>query len=74
MPGSAAHAGVGALVESEVRPCAAPDCATGPYGTRGSFKVPKHVLFLTAEELPTTPTGKVRKFELAHQAAELLKT
>jgi hypothetical protein len=38
----AAHAGVGALVEAEVRPCAAPDCATGPYGTRGSFKVPKH--------------------------------
>ncbi|HEY0572727.1 MAG TPA: AMP-binding protein [Pseudonocardia sp.] len=43
-------------------------------GKLARFKVPKHVLFLTAEELPTTPTGKVRKFELAHQAAELLKT
>ncbi|MFE3056949.1 class I adenylate-forming enzyme family protein [Nocardia sp. NPDC059239] len=28
------------------------------------FKVPKHVLFLTADELPTTPTGKVQKFRL----------
>jgi fatty-acyl-CoA synthase len=34
--------------------------------------VPKHVLFLTAEELPTTPTGKIRKFELVRRAAELL--
>ncbi|MFE6926026.1 AMP-binding protein [Nocardia sp. NPDC057663] len=28
------------------------------------FKVPKHVVFLTADELPTTPTGKVQKFRL----------
>jgi fatty-acyl-CoA synthase len=36
------------------------------------FKVPKHVLFLTADELPKTPTGKVRKFELVQMAAESL--
>lgn len=36
------------------------------------FKVPKHVLFLEAAELPTTPTGKVQKFELARRAARLL--
>jgi fatty-acyl-CoA synthase len=36
------------------------------------FKVPKHVLFTTAEELPTTPTGKVQKFRLAQRAAEQL--
>lgn len=34
------------------------------------FKVPKHVLLTTAEDLPTTPTGKVQKFRLARMAAE----
>ncbi|MFB7718282.1 MULTISPECIES: class I adenylate-forming enzyme family protein [unclassified Nocardia] len=32
------------------------------------FKVPKHVVFLTATELPTTPTGKVQKFRLVEYA------
>lgn len=36
------------------------------------FKVPKHVLLITADELPTTPTGKVQKFRLAARAAEQL--
>lgn len=36
------------------------------------FKVPKHVLLTTSEELPTTPTGKVQKFRLAARAAERL--
>ncbi|HEY1967581.1 MAG TPA: AMP-binding protein [Pseudonocardia sp.] len=36
------------------------------------FKVPKHVLFLAADELPTTPTGKVQKFALVRLAAERL--
>ena len=36
------------------------------------FKVPKHVLFLTADQLPTTPTGKVQKFALAKLAAQRL--
>jgi fatty-acyl-CoA synthase len=36
------------------------------------FKVPKHVLLTTADELPTTPTGKVQKFRLAQRAADLL--
>ena len=36
------------------------------------FKVPKHVLFLTAEELPTTPTGKVQKFALVKRATARL--
>jgi fatty-acyl-CoA synthase len=34
------------------------------------FKVPKHVLFLDADDLPTTPTGKVQKFRLVRWAAE----
>ncbi|MFJ6263335.1 AMP-binding protein [Rhodococcus erythropolis] len=38
------------------------------------FKVPKHVLFTDADSLPTTPTGKVQKFRLAAQAAELLRS
>lgn len=37
------------------------------------FKVPKHVLFLSAEDLPTTPTGKVQKFRLVKQAAKRLE-
>lgn len=28
------------------------------------FKVPRHVVFLAADDLPTTPTGKVQKFRL----------
>jgi fatty-acyl-CoA synthase len=36
------------------------------------FKVPAHVLFMTAEELPLTATGKVQKFRLAQRAAERL--
>jgi fatty-acyl-CoA synthase len=31
------------------------------------FKVPKRVVFCRADELPTTPTGKVQKFRLAQQ-------
>jgi fatty-acyl-CoA synthase len=36
------------------------------------FKVPKHLVFLQAADLPTTPTGKVQKFRLAQRAAELI--
>jgi fatty-acyl-CoA synthase len=36
------------------------------------FKVPKHVLFLDADQLPTTPTGKVQKFALIRMAAQRL--
>ncbi|MCD2190525.1 class I adenylate-forming enzyme family protein [Actinomycetospora soli] len=34
------------------------------------FKVPRRVVFLTAEELPSTPTGKIQKFRLARMVAE----
>ncbi|MEV5835614.1 AMP-binding protein [Nocardia sp. NPDC052112] len=37
------------------------------------FKVPKHVVFLTAAELPTTPTGKVQKFRLVGYAKARLE-
>jgi fatty-acyl-CoA synthase len=36
------------------------------------FKVPKAVLFTTAGELPTTPTGKVQKFRLVDAARRRL--
>jgi fatty-acyl-CoA synthase len=36
------------------------------------FKVPKHVLLISADELPTTPTGKVQKFRLVARATERL--
>ncbi|MBB4663891.1 class I adenylate-forming enzyme family protein [Conexibacter arvalis] len=38
------------------------------------FKVPKHVLFASAEELPMTPTGKVQKFRLVTRAQERLSS
>ncbi|WP_218574575.1 class I adenylate-forming enzyme family protein [Reyranella sp. CPCC 100927] len=37
------------------------------------FKVPKHVLFLDAAELPTTATGKVQKFRLVDMARQRLQ-
>lgn len=37
------------------------------------FKVPKHLLLIDADELPTTPTGKVQKFRLAQRAREALR-
>jgi fatty-acyl-CoA synthase len=36
------------------------------------FKLPRHVMFLAADALPTTPTGKVQKFRLVAMAQELL--
>jgi fatty-acyl-CoA synthase len=36
------------------------------------FKVPKHVLFIRAEEIPTTPSGRARKFLLSQRASEVL--
>lgn len=37
------------------------------------FKVPKHVWFLEASELPTTPTGKIQKFRLVKEATTLIR-
>jgi fatty-acyl-CoA synthase len=36
------------------------------------FKVPRHVFFVDAADLPLTPTGKVQKFHLARRAGDLL--
>lgn len=36
------------------------------------FKVPRHVLFIASEEIPTTPTGRPRKFLLAELAQQKL--
>jgi fatty-acyl-CoA synthase len=38
------------------------------------FKVPRHVVFLTAAELPLTATGRTQKFKLAELAKERLST
>jgi len=37
------------------------------------FKVPRRVLFIRPEELPTTPTGKIQKFRLVEQATAVLE-
>jgi fatty-acyl-CoA synthase len=34
------------------------------------FKVPRHVVYMTAEELPLTATGRVQKFKLAEMARQ----
>lgn len=36
------------------------------------FKVPKYVIFVKADQLPLTVTGRVQKFQLAKMAQELL--
>jgi fatty-acyl-CoA synthase len=33
------------------------------------FKVPKRVVFLSSDQLPTTPTGKIQKFKLVEQVS-----
>ena len=33
------------------------------------FKVPKHILFIEAEDIPLTPSGRPRKFLLANRAS-----
>jgi fatty-acyl-CoA synthase len=38
------------------------------------FKVPRHVLFVDAQDLPLTVTGRVQKFKLAELARQRLAT
>lgn len=38
------------------------------------FKVPKSVIFMDSEALPTTPTGKIQKFRLVKLAAEEIRS
>ena len=41
-------------------------------GRLAKFKVPRHVLFIDAADIPLTPSGRPRKFLLAERArAEL---
>jgi fatty-acyl-CoA synthase len=42
-------------------------------GQLARFKVPRHVVFVTAEELPLTATGRVQKFKLAELAKQRLQ-
>ncbi len=44
-------------------------CAAG----LARFKVPRHVLLMRADEIPTTPSGRARKFLLADIVRERLK-
>jgi len=36
------------------------------------FKVPKHFLFISAQDVPVTPSGRTRKFLLSHMAMQSL--
>ena len=42
-------------------------------GQLARFKVPRHVVYVTAEQLPLTATGKVQKFKLAELAQQRLR-
>lgn len=37
------------------------------------FKVPKRVIFFEADQLPTTPTGKIQKYRLVERAEEIAR-
>jgi len=37
------------------------------------FKVPKAVIFFEADQLPTTPTGKIQKYRLVERAEEMVR-
>lgn len=37
------------------------------------FKVPRHVIVVTADEIPTTASGRARKFLLAEKAQQMLR-
>ena len=57
------------------KPGAAPDPATllaTCAAKLAGFKVPRHVLFLSAADIPLTVTGRPQKFKLARLAAERL--
>ena len=41
-------------------------------GRLARFKVPRHLLFLDANEIPTTASGRARKFLLSQQAIKML--
>jgi fatty-acyl-CoA synthase len=38
-------------------------------GRLARFKVPRHLLFIDAHDIPLTPSGRPRKFLLAQRAA-----
>lgn len=56
-----AKAGVDVTAEELIELCRA---------SLARFKVPRRVVFLAAEDLPTTPTGKVQKFRLVRMAQQ----
>jgi fatty-acyl-CoA synthase len=51
---------------------AAQELTTLVAGKLAKFKVPKHVLFVDAGDIPLTPSGRPRKFLLAERATETL--
>lgn len=58
------------VVPDERHPVTARELTRHCHDHLASFKVPRQVRFLAADELPTTATGKVQKFRLAETAAQ----
>lgn len=63
--------GCACVVATEVPPSAAALIALCE-SKLARFKVPRHILFFEAGEIPVTPTGRAKKFQLAEMARERL--
>lgn len=63
--------GCACVVATEVPPSAAALIALCE-SRLARFKVPRHILFFAAGEIPVTPTGRAKKFQLAEMARERL--
>lgn len=70
---------LGELVAAAVVPVAGShpneaDLRTALRETLSSFKVPRRIVFITHDDIPRTPTGKVRLFELTELVTAHLAT
>lgn len=66
------EAGVAYIVARPNVPVAAEELIGRCRDRLARFKVPKHVLFIAASDLPVTPSGRARKFLLAERARKEL--
>ena len=64
--------GVACIVPQDAAQVSPEELITHCAASLARFKVPRHVLFMSAAEIPVTPTGRPRKFLLAELAARRL--
>ena len=64
--------GVAWIVTRPGQPVTAEELLARCKASLARFKVPRHVLFIAAQDLPVTPSGRARKFLLAERAVREL--